>query len=55
MKRFRVEDKTFEKPTMIITLFNPPYEDENVIARCKHWKLKDTIITDVTPKFIGEE
>ena len=55
MRRFKVQDKTFEKPTMIITLFNPPYEDEDVIARCKHWKLKDSIITDITPKFVGEE
>ena len=55
MKRFRVEDKTFEKPTMIITLFHPPYEDEDVIARCKHWKVKDSIITDITPKYEGEE
>ena len=55
MKRFKVEDKTFEKPTMIITLFNPPYEDEDVIARCKHWNLKDSKITDITPKFEEEE
>ena len=55
MKRFRVEDRTFEKPTMIITLYNPPYEDEDVIARCKHWKVKDSIITDITPKYEGEE
>jgi hypothetical protein len=55
MKRFRVEHKNFEQPDMIITLFNPPYEDEDVIARCKHWKVKDSIITDITPKFIGEE
>ena len=55
MKRFRVEDKTFEKPTMYITLFKPPYEDEDVIARCKKWNVKDSIITDVTPKFVGEE
>ena len=56
MRRFKVEDKTFEKPDMYITLHNPPYEDEDVLSRVsKKWKLKDTIITDVTPKYIGEE
>ena len=55
MKRFKVEDRNFEKPTMYITLYNPPYEDEDVIARCKHWKVKDSIITDITPKYEGEE
>ena len=54
MRRFRVEDKTFEKPTMYITLHDPPYEDEDVISRTK-WKLKDSIITDVTPIFEEEE
>ena len=54
MRRFKVEDKTFEKPTMYITLFNPPYEDEDVLSHTK-WKLKDCTITDVTPKFQGEE
>ena len=55
MKRFRVEHNNwFDNPTMIITLFNPPYEDADVISRTK-WKLKDCTITDVTPKFEGEE
>ena len=55
MKRFKVEDRTFEKPTMYITLYNPPYTKEAVVSRCKKWTVKDSIITDVTPKFPGEE
>ena len=55
MKRFKVEDKTFEKPTMYITLFKPPYEDEDVIARCKKWNVKDSIITEIKLHFEGEE
>ena len=54
MRRFKVEDINFEKPTMYITLHNPPYEDADVISRTK-WNLKDCKITDVTPKFQGEE
>ena len=54
MKRFRVEHKNFEQPDMIITVHNPPYEDEDVISRTK-WKLKDCIITEITPKFEEEE
>ena len=33
MKRFKVEHKDMEKPTMYITLFNPPYENEDVISK----------------------
>ena len=54
MKRFKIQDRTFERPTMYITLHHPPYEDADVISRTK-WKLKDCIITDVTPKFEEEE
>ena len=58
MRRFRVEreNQLFASgyEVMIVTLHNPPYEDEDVISRTK-WKLKDCIITDVTPKFQGEE
>ena len=54
MKRFRVEHKNFEQPDMIITVYNPPYEDEDVISRTK-WKLKDCTITEITINFEGEE
>ena len=55
MRRFRVVHNNYEKPDMIITVHNPPYEDEDVIARCKKWNVKDSIITDVTPIYEGEE
>ena len=54
MKRFKVESNNFDTPTMYITLHHPPYEDADVISRTK-LKLKDVTITDVTPKFEGEE
>ena len=54
MKRFKVEHKNYvDNPTMIITLHNPPYEDENVLARIK-WKAKDVVITEL-PTYQGEE
>ena len=46
-KRFKVEHKDYvDNPTMYITLHNPPYEDEDVLARIK-WKAKDVIITEM--------
>ena len=46
-KRFKVEHKDwFDNPTMYITLHNPPYEDENVLARIK-WKAEDVTITEM--------
>jgi len=63
MRRFKVINKTVEYmeqfgirkyDTSYITLHNPPYENEDVLSHTK-WKLKDCIITDVTPKFEGEE
>ena len=53
-KRFRVEHKNYvDNPTMIITLHNPPYEDEDVLARIK-WKAKDVTITEIK-QYHGEE
>ena len=55
MKVFKIEHIDWvDKPDLTITLHNPPYEDEDVLSHTK-WKLKDCIITDITPKFIGEE
>jgi len=54
MKIFRVEHIDYvDNPTMIITLHNPPYEDEDVLARVK-WKAKDVTITEL-PTYQGEE
>jgi hypothetical protein len=47
MKIFRVEHiDWFEKPTMYITLYNAPYDDETILART-NWKLKDVTITEI--------
>ena len=54
MKRFRVEHKNYEKPAIIVTLHQPPYENENILHKTK-WKEKDVIITEMTTNFIGEE
>ena len=54
MKRFRVEHKNYEKPPIIVTLWQPPYENENILYKTK-WKEQDVIKTDITPKFQGEE
>ena len=54
MRRFKVEHKDYDVPVTYITLFQPPYEDEDIISRTK-WKLKDVKITEITPEFEGEE
>ena len=40
--------------TAYITLYKAPYTKKDVISRTK-WNVKDVTITDVTPKFEGEE
>ena len=54
MRRFRIEHNDFGVPMTYITLYNPPYEDEDVIARTK-FKLKDVTITEIKINFEGEE
>ena len=54
MKRFKVEHKDWEKPDITVTLWKPPYEDENVLHKTS-WKKEDVTITDVTPIFEEEE
>ena len=51
MKVFRVEHKDFDKPAVTITLWQPPYEDENVLNKTG-WKVKDVIITETTQEEI---
>ena len=55
MRRFKVinnsidiiDDKGIRKTDeMIITVYNPPYEDEDVLSHTK-WKLKDCTITEI--------
>ena len=55
MRRFKVEHNDFEKPIVYITLHKPPYEDENILYKLGGYKVDDVTITDVTPKFEGEE
>ena len=46
MKTFRIENKhTYE--IIRVTLYQPPYEDENILNKTG-WKSKDVTITDVT-------
>ena len=63
MKRFKVVnskirfiDKFGERKfdTIHVTLHKPPYENDNILYKTG-WKEKDVTITDVTPKFEGEE
>ena len=63
MKRFKVinnkikfMDRFGERrfDTIHVTLHKPPYENENILYKTG-WKEKDVTITDVTPKFEGEE
>ena len=53
MKRFKVEHKNWEKPSIIVTLHQPPYENENILYKTK-WKLEDVTITEVKV-YQGEE
>ena len=46
MKKFRVENK-YKNEIITVLLYNPPYEDENVLHKTG-WKIKDVTITDVT-------
>ena len=54
MKRFKVEHNNEYKETIYVTLFTPPYENDNILHKTG-WKEDDVIITDVTPKYVGEE
>ena len=54
MKRFRVEHNSFDKPTITVTLHNPPYENENILYKTG-WKEKDVTITEIKTEFVGEE
>ena len=47
MKKFRVEHSDFTKPPITVVLYQPPYEDENVLNKTS-WKVKDVTITEVT-------
>ena len=50
MKTFKVEKKN-SLEIMKVTLYQPPYEDENILNKTG-WKSKDVTITDVTTEEI---
>ena len=51
MKTFIVEHKDWDKSPIRVTLYQPPYEDENVLNKTG-WKVKDVKITEVTQEII---
>lgn len=53
MKKFRVEHRDLTKTPITVTLFQPPYEDENVLQNTG-WKQKDVTITEVTMELEDE-
>ena len=53
MKRFKVEN-IYKHQTITVTLFQPPYEDENVLYKTG-WKQKDVTITDITMEFEDDD
>ena len=53
MKKFRVEHKDFDKPPIMVVLYQPPYEDENVLNKTG-WKVKDVTITEIIQEIEDE-
>ena len=47
MKQFLVEHKSFDKPPIRVTLWQPPYEDENILNKTG-WLIKDVTITEIS-------
>ena len=50
MKSFLVEHKDWDKPSIRVVLYQPPYEDENVLNKTG-WLIKDVTITETTQEF----
>ena len=46
MKKFRVEHKDYTKPPITVVLYQPPYEDENILNKTG-WNIKDVTITEL--------
>ena len=54
MKRFKIEDNRWDgNPDLYVTLWNPPYENENILYKTG-LKEKDVTITEVKI-YSGEE
>ena len=52
MRRFKVEHKNQEKPSIYVTLYQAPYENDNILYKTG-WNEKDVTITEVNMQ--GEE
>ena len=46
MKVFKVKHKDWSKPPIKVVLYQPPYEDENILNKTG-WKVKDVKITEI--------
>ena len=53
MKRFKVERNTGDLGIIYVTLYNPPYEDENILERTG-FKANEVTITEMK-QYHGEE
>ena len=51
MKIFLVEHTDRTKPPIKVTLYQPPYEDENILNKTG-WKVEDVTITEITQEEI---
>ena len=51
MKTFIVEHNDWTKPPIRVVLYQPPYEDENVLNKTG-WNVKDVTITEITQEEI---
>ena len=51
MKTFLVEHNDYSKPPIGVTLYQPPYEDENILNKTG-WQVKDVTITETTQEEI---
>ena len=63
MKRFKVVNSKIKFmddfgnrrfDTICVTLYQPPYENENILYKTK-WNEKDVTITELKTNFVGEE
>ena len=55
MKKFKIEDNRWDaKPPLYVTLYNPPYETENILYKTG-LKEKDVTITEIKIQFEGEK
>ena len=49
MKKFKIVDNRWDaKPPLYITLYNPPYENENILHKLGGFKESEVTITEVT-------